>query len=174
MSGGSAGSAITSGCEPGPPMAGGGKGVANGEGIRPARAAFGSGSGEGKLKREFGKGVGDGTGLGAGFGLGMGEGKFKRGLEVCAFATGIGATARIRTTRMLESGRMTGPSIAVPNIDMVTLRGQTHCRGPRLRCIDRNCAISLNLPQSDRQVAVRLGARSPRVCDALYFLASAV
>ena len=173
MSGGAAGSAVTSGSVLGPLMAGACKGVGNGAGIRPCRAAFGSGRGAGKFKSGFCKGAGDGAGLGGGLGLGMGEGTFKRGLEDCAFATLIGATATIRTTRMLESGRMTGPSIAVPRHRCSDAVRTNHRQGLRFGCIDRNCAISLNLGnptdrwcasdlQPDRHECVTRSTCSPR------------
>jgi hypothetical protein len=90
VSGGCAGSSvIRSCCGTGPLTLVDGEGAGNGEGIRPS-----------KILRSGG-GLGTAT-------VGFGE------LETCALATVTGATARIRTTRTLVSGRMTSGSIAVP------------------------------------------------------------
>jgi hypothetical protein len=93
------GSGVKSGCDTGPLMADDCEGAGNGAGIRLSTVL---GSGLGKFTRG-----------------GNANGRGGRELHVvpthtCALATVTGATARIRTTRTLVSGRMTRSSIAVP------------------------------------------------------------
>jgi hypothetical protein len=88
--------------------------------------------GTGPLTLVDGEGAGNGAGirpfkiLRSGGGLGIARAGFcccialpgcceaGRELETCALAAVTGATARIKTTRVLASGRMTSHSIAVP------------------------------------------------------------
>jgi hypothetical protein len=79
-------------------MTGACEGDGNGEGTRPCRTLI-SGTGLGKFSRGF-----DGVGVA----------KLGLELETCALATVIGATATMRITRAVVSGRMMSRPIAVP------------------------------------------------------------